>query len=453
MSAFFTSALAFIVAIGILVAVHEYGHFWVARRLGIRVLRFSIGFGKPIWRRMGRDDVEYVISALPLGGYVKLLDEREGPVPADQVAQAFNRQSPWRRIAVLVAGPLFNFLFAIVAYWGMFAVGVPAVRAVLGDPLPESAAAVAGIRAGDRITAVSGEPVETMTDAYLRILEDVVADGLVSLQLDDGGGVRDATIVAPADAGDLTEPGALFPGLGLTAWEPDIAPVLGEVMEDGSAAASGLMEGDRILTADGQPVDDWPAWVSYVRARPGQTVELEVERGGTRQRLDLSIGTTEAPEGPRGIIGAAVYLPDGLYEDVVTEQRYGPLAAFGEAFSQTVEMSGLTVRMIWRMISGDVSLSNLSGPINIAQTAGATASAGLTVFLSFLAIVSISLGILNLLPVPMLDGGQIAYQVAELVKGSPVSERAQLIGQQVGIVLLLMLMSFAFYNDIARLGG
>jgi regulator of sigma E protease len=453
MSAFVTSALAFIVAIGILVAVHEYGHFWVARRLGIRVLRFSIGFGRPIWRRIGRDDVEYVISALPLGGYVKLLDEREGPVPPDQVSQAFNRQSPWRRIAVLVAGPLFNFIFAVVAYWGMFAVGVPAVRAVLGDPLPESAAAQAGVRSGDRITAVAGEPVETMTDAYLRILEDVVADGVVSLQLDDGGGVRETTLVAPEDGGDLTEPGALFPGLGLTAWEPDIAPVLGEVMKDGSAAASGLMAGDRILKADGEPVDDWPAWVSYVRARPGQTVELEVERDGGRQRLNLAIGTTQAPDGPRGVIGAAVHLPEGLYDDVVTEQRYGPLAALSEAVSKTAEMSALTVRMIWRMVSGDVALSNLSGPINIAQTAGATASAGLTVFLSFLAIVSISLGILNLLPVPMLDGGQIAYQVAELVKGSPVSERAQLIGQQVGIVLLLMLMTFAFYNDIARLGG
>lgn len=302
MSAFFTSVLAFIVAIGILVAVHEYGHFWVARRLGIRVLRFSIGFGKPIWRRMGRDDVEYVISALPLGGYVKLLDEREGPVPADQVAQAFNRQSPWRRIAVLVAGPLFNFLFAIVAYWGMFAVGVPAVRAVLGDPLPESAAAVAGIRAGDRITAVSGEPVETMTDAYLRILEDVVANGLVSLQLDDGGGVRETTIVAPSDAGDLTEPGALFPGLGLTAWEPDIAPVLGEVMEDGSAAASGLMEGDRILTADGEPVDDWPAWVSYVGralARPWSWRWSGAARG------NASISASVRPKRLRALAGSS----------------------------------------------------------------------------------------------------------------------------------------------------
>jgi regulator of sigma E protease len=453
MSGFLTSAIAFIVAIGILVAVHEYGHFWVARRLGIRVLRFSIGFGRPIWSRVGRDGVEYVVSALPLGGYVKLLDEREGPVPEDQVDQAFNRQSPWRRIAVLVAGPLFNFLFAIVAYWAMFAVGVPAVRAVLGDPAPESAAAEAGIRSGDRITAVDGEPVETMTDAYLMILEAVVAQGRVSLQLEDGSGVRESTLVVPPDAGDLTEPGALFPGLGLNAWEPKIPPMLGEVMAGGTAASSGLRGGDLILAADGQRMEDWPSWVAYVRARPGQIVPVEIQRDGQRLLLDLSIGMAEGPEGAQGVIGASVDVPEGLYDHVATEQRYGPLAALSEAAGRTAEMSALTVRMLWRMVAGDVSLSNLSGPINIAQTAGATASAGMPVFLSFLAIVSISLGILNLLPIPMLDGGQIVYQVVELAKGSPVSERVQIIGQQVGILLLLALMSFAFYNDIARLGG
>ena len=453
MSGFLTSAVAFIVAIGILVAVHEYGHFWVARRLGIRVLRFSIGFGRPIWSRLGRDGVEYVISALPLGGYVKLLDEREGPVPDDQLHQAFNRQSPWRRIAVLVAGPLFNFLFAIVAYWAMFAVGVPAVRAVLGDPAPASAAADAGIRSGDRIAAIDDQPVETMTDAYLMILEAVVARGQVSLSLEDGSGLRETTLVVPPDAGDLSEPGALFPGLGLSAWEPDIPPVLGEIIPGGTAASSGLRAGDLILAADGQRMDDWPSWVAYVRARPGQTVPVEIQRDGQRQLLDLSIGVSEGPEGAQGAIGAAVHIPEGLYDDVSTEQRYGPLAALAEATRRTVEMSALTVRMLWRMVAGDVSLSNLSGPINIAQTAGATASAGMPVFLSFLAIVSISLGILNLLPIPMLDGGQILYQFVEIAKGSPVSERVQIIGQQVGILLLLALMSFAFYNDIARLGG
>lgn len=450
------SLLAFVFALGLLVAVHEYGHFWVARRLGVKVLRFCIGFGKPIWsRRAGADEVEYAIAAIPLGGYVKLLDEREGPVPEDQLHRAFTRQSPPRRIAILVAGPAFNFLFAIVAYWLMFVAGVSAVKPLIGEVDPGSPAARAGLGAGDEIVAVAGQDTPTLMDAQLGMLDALVSGGSVPMTVEaPDGSRRQVLLQIDEERRAYTEPGSLFPRLGIQPWRPVLEPVVAEVSPGGTAAASGLRAGDRILSAAGEPVSDWAAWVEFVRARPGETVPVVVERDGGRVELALAIGTAEDEEGGRiGRIGAGVAVPEGLYDRVVTEQRYGPVAAVGQAVSRTWEMSALTVRLLYRMVVGDVSPRNISGPINIAQAAGFTASAGLAAFLSFLAIVSISLGILNLLPIPLLDGGQIAYQVAEMIKGSPVSERAQMVGQQVGIVLLLLLMSFAFYNDIARLAG
>ncbi|MGB5623758.1 MAG: RIP metalloprotease RseP [Gammaproteobacteria bacterium] len=455
MSEVLTSILAFVVAISVLVAVHEYGHFWVARRLGVRVLRFCIGFGKPIWSRVsGRDQVEYAIAALPLGGYVKLLDEREGPVPEEQRHLAFNRQSPVRRIAILVAGPLFNFIFAVAAYWLMFVTGITALQPVIGGVEQGTAAEAAGFRAGDRIVAVDRHDTATMMDARIELLDSLVGDGEARIRvLGSDGGQRDLLLVVEGNRRTLTEGADIFPRLGILPWRPVVPPVIGSLSADGSAARSGLEVGDRIVEADGQRVTDWASWVDFVRARPEQQVAVEIERDGRRQMLDLTIGITESEQGAIGLIGAGVVVPEGLYDEVITEQRFGPLVAVGEALTRTWEMSALTVRMLYRMVTGDVSPKSISGPINIAQTAGYTASAGVAAFLAFLAIVSISLGILNLLPIPMLDGGQIVYQVAEIVKGSPVSEKAQLIGQQVGIVLLLMLMSFAFYNDIARLAG
>lgn len=455
MSEVLTSVLAFVVAISVLVAVHEYGHFWVARRLGVRVLRFCIGFGKPIWSRVaGRDPVEYAIAAIPLGGYVKLLDEREGPVPEAQRHRAFNRQSPGRRIAILLAGPAFNFVFAVAAYWLMFLSGISALQPVIGGVEAGSAAEAAGLRDGDRIVAVDRRDTSTMMDARIELLDKLVGDGEARLKvLGADGGQRDLLLVVEGDRRALTEGADIFPRLGILPWRPRIPPVIGSLSEDGSAARSGLRVGDRVVAADGEPVADWSGWVSYVRARPDQRVMLRIERDGRLQSLELEIGSSDTDDGTIGLIGAGVEVPEGLYDDVITEQRYGPLAAVGEALARTWEMSALTVRMLYRMVTGDVSPKSISGPINIAQTAGYTASVGLAAFLAFLAIVSISLGILNLLPIPMLDGGQIVYQFAEIIKGSPVSERAQLIGQQVGILMLLLLMSFAFYNDIARLAG
>lgn len=456
MSEIITSVFAFIIALGLLVAVHEYGHFYVARRLGVKVLRFCIGFGRPIWSRVaGRDPVEYAVAAIPLGGYVKLLDEREGPVPKEDLPRAFTRQSPPRRIAILAAGPAFNFIFAIVAYWLMFVTGVVAARPLIGGVDPGSFADRAGLKAGDEIVSVAGKETPTFMDAQLGMVDSLVSSGRVPMAVSgEDGSLRRIEMIIEGERSAYTEDlGELMPQLGIEPWRPSIPPVLGDLSDDGSALASGMAPGDRILAADGEPVGDWGDWVAFVRERPGQTVSVDIDREGSQLSIALQIGRLETDEGVIGRIGAGVRVPEGMYDRAVTEIRYGPLAAIGQAADKTWEMSAVTVRLLFRMLTGDVSPRNISGPINIAQAAGYTASAGLAAFLNFLAIVSISLGILNLLPIPMLDGGQIAYQVAEMVKGSPVSERAQMIGQQVGIFLLLLLMSFAFYNDIVRLTG
>lgn len=452
MSGILTSALAFIVAIGVLVAVHEFGHFWVARRLGIKVLRFSVGFGRPLWRRAGADGTEYWISAIPLGGYVKMLDEREGNVAPEDLPRSFNRQSPPRRIAVLLAGPAFNFLFAVVAYWVMFVVGVPAMQPLIGAIEPGSPAAEAGLRPGDRILAVEAESTTTMMDAQLGLLKAMVPGGRASLEVEgQDGSRRSARIQYDGDTHALTEPGAMFPGLGIGLWRPVIPAVIGQVMPEGTAAAAGLEPGDRVLRADGRGMSDWDELVAYIRARPGENIELTVERDGANLDLALFVGAADDQGERVGRIGAGPLVTPELWDPVRTEQRFGPIGAVGKAVAETWRMSALTVTMVGRMVLGQVSVKNISGPINIAQAAGFTAAAGMIAFLSFLAIVSISLGIINLLPIPLLDGGQIVYQVVEIAKGSPVSDRAQIIGQQVGILLLLMLMTFAFYNDIVRL--
>jgi regulator of sigma E protease len=452
LSGILTSVLAFIVAIGVLVAVHEYGHFWVARRLGIKVLRFSIGFGRPLWRRMGADGTDYWISAIPLGGYVKLLDEREGNVAPEDLPYCFNRQPPSRRIAVLLAGPAFNFLFAIAAYWVMFVAGVPAMKPVIGEITPGSPAAEAGLASGDEIVRVNGARTRTMMDAHLEMLKAMAPDGRATLELErEDGSRRETQLRYDGDTHALTEPGAMFPGLGIGLWRPRIPAVIGEVLPEGTAAASGLQAGDRVISTDRQRIVDWDDWVAYVRGRPGETLDLRVERDGEILAIELNVGAADDQGERIGRIGAAPRVTPELWEPVRTEQRYGPIAAAGVAVSETWRMSALTVTMMGRMIMGQVSLKNLSGPINIAQAAGFTAAAGLTAFLSFLAIVSISLGIINLLPIPLLDGGQIVYQCVEIAKGSPVSERAQIVGQQVGILILLMLMTFVFYQDIVRI--
>jgi regulator of sigma E protease len=446
--------LAFLVAIGVLVAVHEYGHFWMARRLGIRVLRFSIGFGRPLWSRRGADDTEYVLAAIPLGGYVKLLDEREGPVDPAMASRAYNRKPVWMRILVLLAGPIANFVFAVVAYWVLFIAGIPALKPVVGEVEPQSIAARAGLRAGDEIVAVGGRETATREATVLAILDELMKGGAIGLELrGPDGGERPADLQLDGDRRALTEPGALLPGIGFDFWYPEIPAKVGKVIAGSPAERAGLREGDEILALDGTPIKDFEALVRQVQPRPGERIELTLQRDGATLVVPVQVESHRENNRLIGRIGLQPAPPAELPEGMRTVERHGPVGALVRATEKTWDMSALTVRMLWNVAVGEVSVKNLSGPINIAEYAGFSARQGFLAFLSFLAIVSVSLFVLNLLPIPILDGGQIVFQLAELAKGSPLSERAQALGQQIGLLLLLVLMSFAFYNDLSRLFG
>ncbi len=445
-------ALAFLVAIGVLVAVHEYGHFWMARRMGIRVLRFSIGFGKVLWSRRDARGTEYAISAVPLGGYVKLLDEREGPVAAADLAEAYNRKPVWRRILVLVAGPAANFLFAVAAYWVLFVAGVPALKPVVGEVNPDSVAARAGLQSGDAIVAVAGKETRTREAVVLAILDELMTREPIDFTVVDAAGEeRPAELIVNGDRRPLTEPGALLPGLGFDFWYPAIPARVGKVLSGSPAERAGLREGDLVLAVDGEPVSDFPGLVRLVQPNPGKTLEFALERDGLERVVPIEVEAQREGDKFVGRIGVQPATGMEIPDAMKAAERYGPVESLVRATDKTWEMSVLTVRMLWNVVTGDVSVKNLSGPINIAEYAGFSARQGVLAFLSFLAIVSVSLFVLNLLPIPILDGGQIVYQLAELVKGSPLSERAQAVGQQVGLLLLLVLMSFAFYNDLTRL--
>ena len=456
MNSILISTLAFIVAIGVLVTVHEFGHFWVARKLGVKVLRFSVGFGKPLWaRRFGKDDTELVVAAIPLGGYVKMLDEREGEVADAERDRAFNRQPLSTRISVVAAGPLFNFLFAILAYWMMYVSGVPGMRPVVGEVIPSSYAEQAGFRAGDELLAVQDTETPSWEAAVLSLLDAGLSDQ-ASFRI----GVRDATgndrelRVVMDESGRLLEKGGLLENFGIRPWRPVYPAVIDRLVAGSPGARAGMIGGDRVVAADGNAIENWNAWVEYVRARPGKPIRVELMRNGDSLMLDLTPDAMQDNGETVGRIGAYVRLPDDdQHATMRVVVRYGPLEALPVALGKTWEMSALTLRTLWKMITGGASVENLSGPISIAQYAGQSAVIGLAAFLGFLAIVSVSLGVLNLLPIPILDGGHLLYYLVELVKGSPVSESAQLIGQRVGIVILLMLMTLAFYNDLTRLFG
>jgi regulator of sigma E protease len=417
----------------------------------MKVLRFSIGFGKPLvtWIGRGNDRTEYCLSAVPLGGYVRFLDSREADIAPEDEGRAFDQRPVPSRIAVLLAGPAFNFLFAIAAYWVIFASGVPTMLPTVGQVESDSYADAAGLEFGDRIVAVGDRETGDWETALVAILDGVSSDGRVPLRLQSARGIERAAIIQVGDdASHLTEPGMIFTGLGFEPWRPPA--VVGEVVADGAASATDLAPGDRIVSVAGIEVLTSSDLINVVSERPGERVALDFYRGQQRRTLDIEIGSAEVDGATVGRIGVQL---NNDFGEIFYLRKFGPLAAFGEASQKTWDTMAFTLRMLGRMVTGDVSIKNISGPINIAQFAGDSAERGLNQFLTFLALVSISLGVLNLLPVPVLDGGQIVYQTVELLKGSPMSERSQIIGQQFGILALVLLMSFAVYNDISRILG
>ena len=453
-----THLAAFIVAVCLLVTVHEFGHFWVARRLGFKVLRFSVGFGKTLWSRVaGADRTEYIIAAVPLGGYVKMLDEREAPVDPAEQHRAFNRRPHWQRICVLLAGPAFNIIFAVLLLTGILLMsGVAQVRPILGDIDADSIAGRAGLHAGDEISAISGRPVNSQREALLDLLDAVSDSAPIVVTVQGGDGRARSSTLAVGDAAQrrqLTEPSALLSGIGIRFYEPPIAPLLGTVEPDGPAAHSGLKSGDTILAVDGQPVLDFQELQKRIQAHPGQTVTIRYRRGGQEGSLQVPV-LAEVHDGKT--IGRIHVTPPPLppYPDSMLRHVSLSLpAAFARANVEAWNMSALQARLFWRMLIGHVSMKNLSGPLSIAEYAGDSAALGTVSFMSFLVVVSLALGFMNLLPIPILDGGQIVFQTIEWLKGSPLSERVQAIGQQLGIALLVLLMGVALFNDISRQFG
>lgn len=452
MSAFLFYLCAFALVLGVLIVFHEFGHYLVARWLGVKVLRFSIGFGRPLLsRRWGRDGTEWALAAFPLGGYVKMLDEREGKVPADQLHRSFNRQTVWRRMAIVVAGPLANLLLAVIVYWGLYWNGTLEIKPLLGAPAAASAAAAAGIENGELVHKVGDESIQTWQEMRWLLLRQAADQDEIVLEVINRKheiSWRRLNVSAIRQAAWEGEP---LEKLGLALYRPNLPAVLGTVSAEGAAAFAGLRPADEILAIDGAPIDGWADVVRVVRQSPGKSLLFEIRRGDAR----MSIAVTPAAiddQGQRiGRMGAGVRDDLRAREEMMTRVSYDPLTALSKGLAETWDKSTFTLRMIGKMLLGEVSWRNISGPVTIADYAGQSAKLGLDYYLKFLALVSISLGVLNLLPIPVLDGGHLLYYLAEIVNRAPLSERTMEIGQQIGMALLFLLMVFAFYNDLNRL--
>jgi regulator of sigma E protease len=444
--------VAFIIALGLLIVVHEFGHYLVARWCGVKVLRFSVGFGRALFtRRLGKDQTEWVIAAIPFGGYVKMLDEREAPVEPGEVHRAFNRQSVWRRFGIVVAGPLANFLFAIAAYAGLFMYGLPEARPVLGTPPEGTMAAAAGLRPGDTVRAVDGEPVTTWQELRWRVLQSALQRAVVRLEVvNERGHLNTLTLDLRSFPTDDVESDALE-RVGLRLYRPPLEPVIGQVMRGGAAERAGLEPGDRVVLADGKPVETWDALVAVVQSRPETPLALKIERGGTSQTIEVVPAAVTAGGKRIGRINAAPQVPASHADRMLIRVQHGVGESLWKAVVKTGDIAVFSLKMLGKMLVGEVSWKHLSGPVTIADFAGQSAQMGWVSYLTFLALISISLGVLNLLPIPLLDGGHLMYYVIEIVKGKPVSERAMELGQRVGLALLLVMMAFAFYNDLNRL--
>lgn len=447
-----TTLLAFLLTLGVLITIHEYGHYLVARLCGVKVLQFSIGFGRALYKHpFGKDRTEFILAAFPLGGYVRMLDEREAPVPEEERARAFNRQPVWKRMAIVVAGPLANLMLAIFLYWLLFMTGVTGLKPMLGDVPAGTAAALASMKTGEVVNKIDGEPIQSWQDVRWAILQQSLKASSVEVEATSG----DREIhLHRLDLSTLTHDDPehdILEQLGLKPYQPPMPARVGVIVDGGAAQRDGLQVGDRILAAGNTPVSNWEGFVAMVRDHPERPLRLTVDRSG--REVSLTITPDAARDGGKtiGRIGAAYQLEQSEIDKLLIEIRYAPMPALAQAVGKTWDTSMFSLKMLGNMLTGAVSWKGVSGPVTIASYAGQSAQVGWKAFLSFLALISISLGVLNLLPIPVLDGGHLMYYMVEFLKGSPVSERAMEIGQRIGLALLGLLMACALYNDINRL--
>ncbi len=448
---FLTYVLAFIVAVGIIVTVHEFGHYWVAKKLGVKVLRFSVGFGKPLFTRLsGPDKTEYVLASIPLGGYVKMLDEREGDVEEHELPRAFNRQNVWKRFAIVSAGPIFNFLFAVFAYWLTFVSGVEGVKPTIGEIEAESIAYVAQIEPQDTFTHIEDVPVKTWQQTSIQMLNSALKNGNVNATLMRQDSSQKVVKLDLTDTKHLLSEGNLLEKIGITPWRYQYQAIFGEITP-GVAKSAGVQYGDKVLSVDEKPVSTWVELVTYIQARPDVEIDLKLLRDDETVNVKITPKSERQDGKVVGRIGAYPYVDQEQFAAQKVVVRYGFVESIGKGLVKTWEVSILTLKLLWKLIVGEASLKNISGPVTIAEYAGVSAAIGFSAFVGALAIISISIGILNLLPIPVLDGGHLFYYLIEIVKGSPVSEKFEAAGQRVGILMLAGLMGLAFYNDIYRL--
>ncbi len=448
------TVIAFILTLGILVSIHEFGHFWVARRCGVKVLRFSIGFGKSIWKRTDKHGTEFSVALIPLGGYVKMLDEREGVVAPEQRHLSFNNKPVLSRIAIVAAGPLANFILAVAALWLMYMIGIRTAIPLIGEVLPESPAAIAGLQAGDEVLAVEGQETPGWQAVNMALLSPIGESRSLTVavrpkEMADSNAVIERQVQVKNWLVNDERPDPVR-SLGIVPYTPEIPAIVGEVVESEAAWQAGIRTGDKIIEVDDQPVTDWMHWVDLIRAHPGESLDVSVLRNGQLLSIRLTPGIKSIEGRDFGYIGAGVQ-PVSWPEDLIRLIQFGPVTALFKGAEATWSLTTMTMESLWKMLVGLVSVKNLSGPITIAKVAGASMQSGFENFLYFLGMLSVSLGVLNLLPIPVLDGGHLLFYLVELVRGRPLSEKVQMLGLKIGVTLVVCVMILAVYNDLSRL--